>query len=415
VAVFCFPRGAMNDPEADADSSDEGGTKERLADLLIRFCAAVGGLAYVPSAYLAWREGLRLVLAADSIALLAILALAFLRSIPYRLKIASILAMSYFLGIVLLAAVGPFGAGHLYLFCFVVLAGLFGSVRRLAAANVLCAASYALFAAYAAIGRPPWAQGVESVIVISANAVLIGIVLSAAANYLVSRYAAAAAAERRLRRLRETMLQEIDHRVKNNIQMILSLVSLRSRSGADPAEALDRIEESLSAIALVHQLLDREEARYSLKAGRYLDALFSRFGSTYPGVSFEYGWEGPEIEVDSDAGVDLGMMINEIVVNSVNHAFGDGKGGRIFLRASSEAGTRKLSLVVGDDGRGASGGSEPAGVKGKGRKIIEALAKHIGAEMRVDSSEGFVYRFELSFPEVEGAETPLPDIAGRED
>jgi two-component sensor histidine kinase len=405
----------MDSPGSDKDPTDEGGTKERLADLLIRVCAIVGGLAYVPSAYLAWRERLWLIFAADSLALLIILALALLPSIPYRLKISSILSMSYGLGVVLLAVVGPFGAGYLYLFCFVVLAGLFENLKRLAAANLLCAASYALFAFYAASGRPPWAQGVGSVIVISANALMIGAVLSAAANYLVGRYAATAAAERRLRRLRETMLREIDHRVKNNLQMLSSLVSLRSRPGADPATALTGIRESLSAIALVHQLLDREEAHYSLKAGRYLEALFSRFGSTYPGISFEYEWKGPEIEVDGDVGLDLGVMINEIVVNSIKHAFGDRPGGKIFLRASSEADARRVTLIVGDDGKGAKAGPAPAVGGGQGRKIIDALARHLGAETKVDDSDGFVYRFELRFPEMDEPEAPTPaQDAGRE-
>jgi two-component sensor histidine kinase len=245
--------------------------------------------------------------------------------------------------------------------------------------------------------------------VISANAVMLGAVLSAAANYLVRRYAAAAEAERHLRRLRETMLREIDHRVKNNLQMISSLVSLRSRPGSDPAEALGDIRESLAAISLVHQLLDRENARYSLKAGRFLKALFERFGSTYPDVAFEFEWKGPDFEVDSDIGIDLGVMINEIVVNSIKHAFRaavDGKGGRVFLGASTEAGTRKLSLLVGDGG--SSGDPSPAasGGGGQGRKIIDALARHLDAEMSVDTSRGFVYRFELLLPELEEVEGP---------
>jgi two-component sensor histidine kinase len=392
----------MTDPGS--DPADEGGSKARLAELLIRVCAIVGGLAYVPSAYLSWREGLWFLLAADSLALLAIIGLALLPSLPYRLKVASILAMSYGLGAALLVATGPFGAGHLYLFCFVVLVGLFGNVRQLVAANLLCAASYALFAAYAASGRPAWAQGAGSVVVISANAAMIGILLSSAANYLIRRYAAAAIAERRLRRLRETMLREIDHRVKNNLQMISSLVSLRSKPGADPAEALEGIRESLSAIALVHQLLDREEARYSLKIGRYLKALFERLGSTYPGFAFEYRWTGPEIEADGDAGIDLGVMVNEIVVNSIKHAFPDGKGGRIFLEASAGQEAGRISLVVGDDGSGGSNGLAPAAGGGQGRKIIDALARHLGAEMSVDRSYGFVYRFEIPFPAPEGRE-----------
>ncbi len=194
-----------------------------------------------------------------------------------------------------------------------------------------------------------------------------------------SGYAATAASERRLRRLRETMLREIDHRVKNNLQMVSSLVSLRSRSSADPSEALN-----------------------SLKASRFLEALFVRFGSSYPGFSFDYDWKGSEVEVDSDVGIDLGVMINEMVANSVKHAFPPGQGGRIFLEASIEEGTRNLSLRVGDDGGGAS--SAEGG--GLGRKIIDSMAQYLGAELRVDVSRGFVYRLELILPAPKMPEQP---------
>jgi two-component sensor histidine kinase len=400
----------MSGPGSDTDpsgSSDASGFKGSLADLLIRVCAVIAVLAYFPSAYLSWREKLWLVFAVDTLAFISIALLALLRSLPYKLKLASLFALSYGLGIMLLFTVGPFGAGYLYLFCFVILVALFGGIKLLAAANILCAASYAGFALFAAFGRPSWPQGLGSAIVVSANAELIGGILSAAANYLVRRYAAAAAAERSLRILRETMLREIDHRVKNNLQMISSLVSIRSRPGSNPTEALVDIQESLAAISLVHQLLDREEARYSLKARLFLQALFERFGSTYSDVAFEYGWKGPDLEVDSDVGIDLGLMINEIVVNSIKHAFAGVKGGRVFLEASSEAGTRKLSLMIGDDGSAVdSRHADASRGGGQGRKIIDAIARHLDAEMSVDTSRGFVYRFEFLLPELEETEGP---------
>jgi two-component sensor histidine kinase len=403
-----------NGPSDPSGPKDESGTKASLAELLIRVCAIIAVLAYFPSAYLSWREKLWVVLAADTAAFIYIVLLALLRALPYKLKVASIFAISYGLGVMLLLTTGPFGAGHLYLFCFVVLVGLFGGTRLLVAANLLCAASYGLYALFAERAHPAWAQGAASVLVISANAVMLGAVLSAAANYLVRRYSAAAAAERRLRQLRETMLREIDHRVKNNLQMISSLVSLRSRSGSDPAEALGDIRESLATISLVHQLLDRENVSYSLKAGRFLKALFDRFGSIYPDVAFEYEWKGSDIEVDSDIGIDLGVMINEIVANSIKHAFRaspEGRRGLVFLRAAAEEGTRKLSLVLGDDGGGLTddtgrAADGPSAQGGQGRKIIDALARHLDAEMSVDTSRGFVYHIELRFPELDEAEGP---------
>jgi two-component sensor histidine kinase len=383
---------------SDAEPSEEGGSKERLADLLIRVCSVVALLAYVPSAYLSWREGLWFILAVDSFAFLLVIFLALRPSLPYALKVGALLAISYCLGLALLFVTGPFGAGHLYVFFFVILAGLFGSVPQLVAANLLSVLGYACFVLVTARLHPAWVREVGPVVVVSANAALIGAVLSAAANFLVRRYAEAASAERRLRLLRESMLNEIDHRVKNNLQMITSLVSLRSRPELDPRAALEGIKGSLSAIALVYKLLDREEMPYSLGAKRFLDTLFERFRGIYPEMSFDFDWQGPELAVDSNVGIDLGLIVDEIVVNSVKHAFAEGAAGRIFLRASVEAGTRALSLTVGDEGPGTRGAAAE-GKEGQGRKIIGALAKHLDARMRLETSPSFVYSFELVLPE----------------
>jgi two-component sensor histidine kinase len=390
---------------------DEGKSRERLADLLIKICAILGGLAYLPSAYLSLRASQWLVLGVDTLAFLLFLLLAFKPSLPYKVKLGALLGASYALGIVLLAMLGPVGAGPIYLFCFVILAGLFGTAKVLVAANILVAASYAGAALAAALGLLGWAKGPGTVAVLGANAALIGAVLSAAAHNLISGYAATAAAEARLRRLREMMLREIDHRVKNNLQMITSLVSLRARSSADPAKSLQNIQDSLSAIVLVHQLLDREGSHYRLKVKRFLSALFERFGASYPELRFEFGWDGPEMEVDSQVGIDLGVMVNEIATNSIKHAFVGRRGGNIFLKVEAEGRSRVLSMLVGDDGAPEGGGAWPESPEGgsgqsagQGRQIVDALAKRFAAKMSLDRSKGFVYRFELSLPEAEGLE-----------
>jgi two-component sensor histidine kinase len=120
-------------------------------------------------------------------------------------------------------------------------------------------------------------------------------------------------------------------------------------------------------------------------------------------MAFEYEWKGHDIDVDGDVGIDLGMMVNEIVTNSVKHAYAGRGGGRVFLSAVAR-GPRKLSLAVGDEGEGGGTGEE-----GKGRKIIAALAKHLGASMSLDRSRGWVYRFELELPEPGSDEIPLEE------
>ncbi len=199
----------------------------------------------------------------------------------------------------------------------------------------------------------------------------------------------------------EIVLHEIEHRVKNNLQVISSIVNLKSRPSVDPAQAIADIKASLSAITSVHQLLYRKDSVYLVRLRSLIESLVDRFRSLHGSVVFETFWQGEDAIMDSENAVDLGLLINEIVMNSVKHAFPAGGEGRVFIEAAYEAASRTLSVRIGDDGAGlpkAEEGSSPSG--GRGLKIIAALAKHLGAEMDNEDGPGCVYRLRLVIPDV---------------
>ena len=361
--------------------------------MLLRVITIGSVVALIPSVYLSIRERLWLVLVADLAAGLLLLALNFLPHSTYRFKVFTLVTLPYFLGVILIIYTGPFGAGHLYLFAFAFLAALFGGKASMIAANGLAILTHVAFAAASVAGLLPWGQGLGSIIVISSNFILVSVILSFSASYLVNGYAAAAAEDRRMRAALEIVLHEIEHRVKNNLQVISSIVNLKSRPDIDPGQAIADIKASLSAIASVHQLLYRKDSIYLVKLRALLDSLVERFRSLHRSVVFETSWAGDEAIMDSESAVDLGLLVNEIVMNSVKHAFPAGGAGRVFIEVNYKEDGRELSLRIGDDGAGSTkteGKAETSG--GRGLKIIAALAKHLGAELEREEGLGCVYR-----------------------
>ncbi len=375
--------------------------RQRLLATLLRVIAVGSAIALVPSVYLSITARVWLVLAADIAAGLLLLALNLLPGLTYRFKAIALVCLPYFLGVILIIYTGPFGAGHLYLFAFAFLAALFGGKASMIAANVLAILTHAVLAAASAAGFLPWGQGLGSVIVISSNFILVSLILSFSAFYLVNGYAAAAAEDRRMRAALEVVLHEIEHRVKNNLQVISSIVNLKSRPEVEPRQAIADIKASLSAITSVHQLLFRKGDVYIVRLRSLVESLFDRFKSLHRSFAFEVSWSGDEAVMDSESAVDLGLLINETVMNSVKHAFPAGGEGKIFIEAVFTEVGRELKLRIGDDGVGirrAADGTEPSG--GRGRKIIAALAKHLGAEMEREDGPGCVYRLRLVIPNV---------------
>ncbi len=372
--------------------------RERILNRLLQVVAGVGVVAYAPSAYLSIKERLWPVLVVDTFAFLYTICLALFKGLPFRLRVLSLIFIAYALGVILIILTGPFGAGHLFIFGFVFLVSLFGGVREMVLANVLAIFTHVGFTVASALHLLPWPQGPESVIVISANFILVSLVLSFSANYLIRGYAAAASGEKRLREALEMMLKEIEHRVKNNLQVITSLVSLRGGPGTDPVRALEDIKGTLSAISVVHQLLYRRNAFYLVELSALLTSLTQRFQNLDRNITFSFEWKGTKVEMDGDRAVSVGLLVNEIVMNSVKHAFPQ-REGRINLSVDYDSGSRTVSLLIGDDGRGMT---EKDGIsEGNGIKIIRALARQLNAEMELTVTPSVRYRFRMRIEQPE--------------
>jgi two-component sensor histidine kinase len=180
----------------------------------------------------------------------------------------------------------------------------------------------------------------------------------------------------------EVLLSEVNHRVANSLALVSSLVNLQSRALADPAarDALAETQDRIFAISLVHKRLYSSKDVRSVALNEYLtgllDHLRSSMRSQVHGVRLSYDLE--PIELETDATINLGVVINELVTNAVKYAYPDGAGEiRVRLRKLPD---EQAELVVEDDGIGRADGA-PAKGTGVGTRIVNAMCMSLGAQM----------------------------------
>ena len=180
---------------------------------------------------------------------------------------------------------------------------------------------------------------------------------------------------------REVLLRELQHRVKNNFQLILASISIQKRRFEQPEvhRVLDHVANRINAISLAHDQLSPREDLHAVEVAGYLRALCASIEQQVEGIAIEL--EADEIDLAIDRAVPLGLILNEAVTNAVKHAFGD-EGGRIAIRLTGGIGYGEARLTVTDNGHGIRN-PRPGG---SGLRLIHALARQIGGAIDQTSS-----------------------------
>jgi two-component sensor histidine kinase len=197
-------------------------------------------------------------------------------------------------------------------------------------------------------------------------------------------------------REKEVLLKEIHHRVKNNLQVISSLLSLQARYLPDPAarQIFRASQHRVQSIALVHEKLyqsaDLSHVDFSDYTVALLDNLFETFDAGPRGISkvVDIG----AIRLSVDIAIPCGLIVNELVTNALKHAFPGGREGtvRVILREGADG---ALDLTVGDDGVGLPEGVDPRKTSSLGLDLVFTFADQLDAEVEVGRQNGSFYRF----------------------
>lgn len=193
---------------------------------------------------------------------------------------------------------------------------------------------------------------------------------------------------------KEVLLKEIHHRVKNNLQIVSSLLNLRTRSISSTAtkEALEEVQTRIKALALVHRSLYEQDGPTSVDIERFLPELCQLIGdgSAPDGGTVEVRSEAVSGRIAADKATPIALLVTECVTNAFRHAFPDGRAGTVVVRLERIAGGRRLSII--DNGVGS-----PAEVaSGMGLVLSRLLAKQLGGELRISGPPGTTVSVDLS-------------------
>lgn len=194
------------------------------------------------------------------------------------------------------------------------------------------------------------------------------------------------------------LLKEVHHRVKNNLQIVCSLLSLQAVRTQN-SEALATLQETgnrVRSMAILHETLYRSENLARVNFAGYIESicaqLFRSYGSKVSGIQLERHLA--DVSLELDPAVSCGLIVNELVSNSLKHAFPNGRAGRIVVETQALAEGR-IGLTVADDGVGLPPLLDLRQTKTLGHQLVYMLAEKLDGTVEVNRDAGTRFRVEF--------------------
>lgn len=208
---------------------------------------------------------------------------------------------------------------------------------------------------------------------------------------------------------KDILLRELRHRVKNNLSVLISLLEMQTHSLQNPAarQALEHFRSRVHAMAYVYDNLSQNEGPSQIEIDKYLDLLARNLLHAFdPGNQVTLRMEISNAVLDTGRALACGLIVNELVTNSLKHAFPEGshRGERV-IRVQYETDPHVCRLTVADNGVGFAETFDPRQSETLGLKLVEILARYqLGGSLEWSGEEGctFVAAFSASTP-AEGA------------
>ncbi len=205
---------------------------------------------------------------------------------------------------------------------------------------------------------------------------------------------------------KEVLLREIHHRVKNNLQIVSSLLSLQSNRIVDPqaSEILQNSQNRVQAMALIHEILYQSPNLAALNFADYVQTLVTNLFTSYnvnrSQISLQVNVP-VGVTIDVDRAVLCGLIINELVTNALKHGFGGDRHGEILIKLVN-SGEDLLMLSVGNNGQALAPDFDISNVQTMGLKLVAALIGQIKGHLEMQT--GAITVFEITFPKFVSSE-----------
>jgi PAS domain S-box-containing protein len=196
---------------------------------------------------------------------------------------------------------------------------------------------------------------------------------------------------------KDLLLKELQHRVKNNLQLITALIRLEARNRAQDKTSLDRLANRIESLQLLYRDLSMDDGwGNALDLGHYLSQIASAVMRTYAVDGIRLDMKVDHAPVSPNVAMPVGLLVNELLTNSFKYAFTGREGGTLTLRClHEEPGTYRI--VVADDGNGlAEGTTWP--IAGKlGALVLQTLRENATTNFKIDSAPGKGMRITIDF------------------
>jgi two-component sensor histidine kinase len=196
---------------------------------------------------------------------------------------------------------------------------------------------------------------------------------------------------------KEVLLNEVHHRVKNNLQVISSLLRMQGQSSHEPAvvEALRESQYRVESMAAIHEQLYENHDLRVVDLAKHVTLLLNKLFQAY-GV--DPGRICGHVDIDPlpmgvARAIPAGLILTELISNSLKHAFPDGRRGSIWIEGRHRDG--RIELVVRDDGQGLPH-LETLRPKSLGLQIVTILTKQLKGRLEVESKSGAAFRISFS-------------------
>lgn len=197
---------------------------------------------------------------------------------------------------------------------------------------------------------------------------------------------------------KEVLLREIHHRVKNNLQVVSNLLELQSEHITDERmrSFFQESQERIRSMALIHEKLYQKRDYRCIDFGDYLESLSHYLLHCYQNEAglISLKVEADKVDVAVDEAIPLGLIVNELLSNSLKHAFPPGGKGAISIRCLSR-GDGRISLTVADDGTGLPCGVDFRNTETLGLQLVTLLVRQLRGQIAMESNGGAC--FEITF------------------
>jgi two-component sensor histidine kinase len=202
---------------------------------------------------------------------------------------------------------------------------------------------------------------------------------------------------------KDVLLRELQHRVKNNLQMIAALIRMESRNATDDEaeESFSRLAGRVGALALLYRSLSTDQPAESVDLGTYLSQIASSVMQAHAVEGIRLDLKVDTWPVSINVAMPTGLVVNEVLTNALKHAFVGREGGTITLHSLVD--DTGCQIVIADDGVGLPEGMRWPTSGRLGSLIVESLRQNAGAELAVASSPGAGLRVVIRFARADAA------------